>query len=873
MPTATLHVAAGPAAGSIIPLEAEPLEIGRETGPDSAGALGGDPELSRKHARISIEGGVLTIEDLASSNGTFVNDARIQEPTVLRSGDRIKVGTTTLTVEQEDPQRTAVRPAASDLTAVRPITPDVTAVRRSPDMTAVRATRQPEGSGEPPRKDPERGLLGKIANLSSHSPGRMLGGVVVLLIIAIVFGAPVAGMLHANDQFNDPGSQSVKVKNLIARATGQLPGVQIVALVTPPGGASGPSAQSTVEHVASQIQSDPVVTQPVLTFYNTHSPAFVSTDKRALIVVANFKNVSDSTADDAASRIIDKVSKPPLVLVGGPAAAGHQLGSQVGKDLGMSEGIAFPILFILSLFVFRGVVAALMPLFVGGLTVMGTFLVLRIINSFLSLSQFALNVVIGLGLGLAIDYSLFVVSRYREELAKTPPEERTKETYHDALHRAMYTAGRTILFSSITVALALASLCVIPLPFLYSMGLGGAVCALVAVTVSLVALPALLALLGPRINSLAPARWQRSAERVASQEFKGNWYRLTQFVMRRPVVVAIVSAAVLVGLGIPAWGIKFVGVDAGAVPSDLSARQVDTAVQGRFISNGSAAITAVVKAPPSAAPQVDALATQLRSLPGATPTGEAPHPLGNGYFAIQVIPKDRPTSTATINLVKAIRAHQNPQLQVTGSTASFLDQKASISSKLWLIAVILCVLTTVVLFLMTGSVVLPIKSLIMNALSLSAAFGIVVFIFQDGHLQGLLDFTSLKAIDISQPILIAAIGFGLASDYAVFLLTRIKEAHDSGLSNAESVAIGLERTGRIVTQAAFLFCIAIGAFSLSAVVFIKEVGVGTAAAVIIDATIIRALLVPALMALLGEWNWWAPGPLRRLHAKIGLSEG
>jgi RND superfamily putative drug exporter len=379
--------------------------------------------------------------------------------------------------------------------------------------------------------------------------------------------------------------------------------------------------------------------------------------------------------------------------------------------------------------------------------------------------------------------------------------------------------------------------------------------------------------LGPRINSLAPASWQRSAERTALGDQSGPWYRLSQFVMRRPVPVALASTAILIALGIPAWGIKFTGVDASAVPSSLSARQVDNALQTRFTSDGASAITALVQAPSSAAAQVNTLATQLRSLPGANHAGTTPVALANGYWTFDVIPSQRPLASSTVNLVKTIRAHQNPQVQVTGSTASFLDQKASISSKLWLIALILCVLTATVLFLMTGSVVLPIKSLIMNALSLSAAFGVVVFIFQNGHLQGLLDFTSLKAIDLSQPILIFALGFGLASDYGVFLLTRIKEAHDAGHSNADSVAIGLERTGRIVTQAALLFCLAIGAFSLSAVVFIKEIGVGTAAAVIIDATIIRALLVPSLMALLGEFNWWAPGPLRKLHARIGLSEG
>jgi uncharacterized membrane protein YdfJ with MMPL/SSD domain len=866
MPTATLHVTAGPAAGSIIAVENEPLLIGRATGPNGVGALGGDPELSREHARISVASGTSIIEDLGSTNGTFVNGKRIEAPTELRSGDRIKVGTTTLRFEQPDVQPTAVRPRASDLTAVRPARPDVTAVRR------VQPAGQPPAPAGPPSGRGRGGLLTKIVNLSDRRPGRLLAAIGVFFVIAVAFGIPVAGKMHANDPFNDPNSETVKVKKLIGQGTGELPGAAIIALVTPPGGVDAPGTMATVERVASEIKREPTVTR-TLSYYDTHSSGLISSDRRSTIVVAFFKNVSDADRDNAAGRIIDKVNKPPEVLVGGPAATGEQIGKQVGMDLGKAEGLAFPILFILSLFVFRGVIAALMPLFVGGITVMGTLLVLRIVNSFLSLSQFALNVVIGLGLGLAIDYSLFIVSRYREELAKTPREERTPAVYHAALHRAMLTAGRTIFYSAITVALAMTSLCVIPLPFMYSMGIGGAVCALMAVGTALIALPALLAVLGPRINALAPARWQRSAERNASAVQEGPWYRLTQFVTKRAVVVAIVSATFLIALGLPATGIRFIGVDASAVPPSLSARQVDDALQARFTSNASSAITTIVRAPPGAAPQIAALASQLRGLPGALPAGGAPVALSNGFFEFDVLPKARPLDPATIKLVKTVRAHRDPQVLVTGATATFLDQKSSISSKLWLMAVILVGLTASVLFVMTNSVVLPIKTMIMNVLSLSAAFGILVLIFQDGHLQGLLGFKSLHAIDLSQPVLIFAIAWGLASDYAVLLLTRIKESHDAGHSNTDSVAIGLEHTGRIVTQAALLFCVAIGAFSTSAIIFIKEVGIGTAVAVIIDASIIRALLVPSLMVLLGEWNWWAPAPLRRLHRRIGLSEG
>jgi uncharacterized membrane protein YdfJ with MMPL/SSD domain len=766
------------------------------------------------------------------------------------------------------------------VTEQRDSDPEATVIRRVVDPEATRVRRVPV---EPPPPSKKSGLLSWLAGLSGQHPGRILAGIGVFFVIAVALGAPVAGMMHANDPFNDHSSQSVVVNRLIGDATGERSVPQVIALVTPPGGVSAQGSRALVASVAAALRQDPTVVR-TLTYYSTGSRAFVSRNGRSTYVAAFFKKVSDNDASNAAKRLLERVQKPPAVLLGGPAISGQQLGSEVGKDLGKAEGLAFPILFILSLFVFRGVVAALMPLFVGAITVMSTFLVLRIVNSFVSLSQFALNIVIGLGLGLAIDYSLFVVSRYREERVKIAREgasaEQIASAEHEALSRAIYTAGRTISYSSVTVALALASLCVIPTPFMFSMGLGGAITALVAVTVALLALPALLAVLGPRINSLAPARWQRAAERTATQQQEGPWYRLSQAVMKRPVPIATVCVVVLLALGLPFTGIKFIGVDASGVPKGQSARTVDDALLSEYPTDSSSQITALVKAPASAGAQIAALAAQVRGLPGALPAGGPPTALRGGYWTFAVLPAQRPLAATTIALVKDIRATPGPTLptggaptiQASGNTAQFLDQKATISSLLPVVAIILCVLTFMVLFLMTGSVILPLKSLVMTFLSLSAAFGVLVLIFQDGHLQGLLGFQSLHAIDISQPILIFAVAFGLSSDYTVFLLTRIKEARDAGHPNKESVAIGLERTGRIVTQAAVLFCVAIGAFATSSIVFIKEVGVGIAVAVLIDATIIRALLVPSLMALLGERNWWAPAPLRRLHERIGLSE-
>ncbi|HEX2233462.1 MAG TPA: MMPL family transporter [Thermoleophilaceae bacterium] len=848
-----LRVVAGRATGTSIPLTAEGFTFGRaQAGP---GALGGDPELSRDHARLSRSNGNLLLEDLGSTNGTFVNGRRISGATEVEPGDAIWAGSTTLLIASPEQPEPDVLPA------------------------------------EPPTPSPETGFLARFAAFSDRNPKRVLGAVAIFFVVAVVVGAPVAGLFAAEDPFTDPGAESVEVSERIAEATGEEPDPQVLALVTSSRTVDSPAVRRRVREVGRTLRENDQVSR-VVTFYSSGNEALVSRDRRQTYAAAFFKAGEEADLEEAALDLVEEFEGQEDVKVGGSAVSGAQIGEQAGEDIGKAEGMAFPILFALSIFVFRGLVAALMPMFVGALTVFTTFFVLRFINEIVPMSEFALNIVIALGLGLSIDYSLFVVSRYREELAKVGQGRGESGAYgaiareegrgefagseQEALTRAIFTAGRTVLYSAVTVAIALATLCVFPQPFLYSMGIGGAVCALVAVTVSLVALPALLSLLGPRINSLAPRRWKEQALRTARQEREGPWYRLSQAVMRRPGVVAAVSAAVLLLMGLPALGIKFTGVDASSIPTHLSSRQVDDAIDGNFPLNPTEAITVLLEdAPRNRAQQVRTVATELRALPGAKPdTGEPPRPLDGNLWAFSVFPAGETLDDRTLDLVETIRSRDRPfPTSAGGETASFIDQKDKIVSLLPVVAVLLCVLTAIVLFLMTGSVILPIKSLVMNVLSLSAAFGLLVLIFQDGRFEGLLGYDSQGAIELSQPVLLFAVAFGLATDYAVFLLTRIKEARVAGADNRDSVAIGLERTGRIVTQAALLFCVAIGAFATSSIIFIKEVGIGTALAVIIDATIIRAFLVPSLMALLGDRNWWAPAPLRKLHNKIGLSEG
>jgi RND superfamily putative drug exporter len=701
-------------------------------------------------------------------------------------------------------------------------------------------------------------MFDAIARTISRHPWRVVISGIAFAAVCGIFGGPVAGLLQGGG-FNDPASQSSTAANRIEAATGVRPDGGVIVVVKTGQPTTGQATIDEVNRVTQIVAADPGV-KVAINYYVTNSSALVSNDGTETLVIGELRSMSDAEAGVAATRIKQALAGDPAVKVGGFGLANTQVQSQVSADLAKAEELAFPILFLLSLWVFRGAVAALLPLLVGGVTILGSFLGLRLVTLETPLSIFALNLVTGMGLGLAIDYSLFMVSRFREELA-------AGRTTDEALRQTLNTSGRTILFSSLTVAAAIASLTVFPQKFLYSMGIGGVLVALVASGVSLLMLPAVLKLLGPRVNALAPRSWQRPLE-VGD----GFWYRLSHFVIRRPLPVAIGGAAMLLILGLPFTGIKFTSVDASVLPTTTSSRQVADILANDFPVTSRSSIYAIADAAAGDAALVQTVADQIRALPGVT--GVDISPAGSAAWRLDVHTTDGGLAASTLDVVKGIRSLQTPlHLQVGGTSAAFIDLQTSLASHLPTAIAIVITATVLLLFLMTGSLLLPLKAVVMNALTLSAAFGVLVLIFQDGNLSGLLDFKSQGALESTQPVLLFAIVFGLSTDYGVFLLSRIKEARDAGESNSESVAVGLGRTGRVVTAAALLFCVAIGAFATSQIVFIKELGIGTAVGVILDATIVRALLVPALMGLLGKWNWWAPRPLRWLHRRIGFSEG
>jgi uncharacterized membrane protein YdfJ with MMPL/SSD domain len=708
-------------------------------------------------------------------------------------------------------------------------------------------------------------VIDRLLTLATEHTRRVLIVAGVAFLLAAALGAPVVSILKSQfSDFQDPNAQNQQAQRAIERATGQSAGFGVAALV--PSDADvlrDPAAAAGAARVAALLSAQPGF-QRVLDYPATQLPELVSRNGRETVVLAAYANPQRSTA--AVAHVRTKLTGSG-VRIGGDDVAFDEINTRTTSDLRTAETYAFPILLLLSLWVFRGLIAAVLPLLVGGFAIVTTFLLLRLIDQFAGLSIFAVNLVTGIGLGLGIDYSLFVLSRYREELAGGA------DTY-TAIRNTLQTAGRTVLYSSVTVAGAMSCLLVFPLRFLYSMGVGGGLVALADGAVALVVLPAVLVALGPRIDSLAPAWMQRDARAADRPATRGVWYRLARGVMRRPGAVALITATVLIAASLPVLKLQLTPADAHVLPASSQARQVADTLEDDFPVNGSQAITLVARAPASGLASVAALARRSRALAAGQATVGPPSYLGRGTWQLELNPRGSDGSVANQKLVNRLRAlAPAPGLLVGGQTAWFIDQKRAVAAHIAPALVILALVTGGILFLMTGSLVLPLLALLMNLLTVAVGAGLLVLIFQEGHLSSLLGFSPIGGLEESNLVLLFVVAFALSTDYGVFLFARIKEAHDMGLSTRDAVAHGLERTGRLITAAALLLGVAIGAFVTSHIFFIKQLGVGAALTVAIDATVVRAMLVPALMGLLGERTWWAPRPLRRLHARIGLHEG
>ena len=660
----------------------------------------------------------------------------------------------------------------------------------------------------------------RIAAMTTRRPGRTLLAVAAFVVLAAAFGGRVAGELRTSGGFTAEDSDSTRAEERIQAATG-LESAPAIVLIVARARAGGLRQELTRVPGVARVDRERA-----------------SRDGRSVLLAATLR--ADADESRAVAVATERFGGRDGVDLGGGQVANEQVGDSVTSDLGRAEALAFPVILLLSLVFFRGR-AAVMPLLVGLTTVLGTLLVLAQVNRVYGLSIFSLNLVIGLGLGLAIDYTLFLVTRFREELARDPGDT------HEAVRVTLATAGRTVVFSAVTVAVSLLTLVLFPLNFLASMGIAGAVVALTAGAASLLIAPALFVRWGPKLL-VAPRR--RGA---------GGWYRLAHAVMRRPGTVAVVTALLMLAAGAPALRAQWTPVDKTVIPTDQSSRTVADRLDAEFPGQRTDPIRVVTATAPTGLAGVDGVAS-----------AGAPRRLDDRTWVTAVLPEGLTDGERAHDAVRALRAAV-PGALVGGSAAEFVDQQDAIGSRLLPAAVVLAVVIFIVLWLMTGSVLLPVKALVMNLLTVAASLGVLTLVFQDGRLTGLLGYTPNGGVEPTDFLVAAALIFALSTDYGVFLLERIREARRTAASEREAVAVGLERTGAVVTAAAILLAVAIGAFITSSISFIQQIGVAAATGVLLDAFVVRALLVPSLMALLGRWNWWSPRPLARLHARLGAA--
>ena len=707
-------------------------------------------------------------------------------------------------------------------------------------------------------------MVERIATLTWKRPKLVLALVAAFVILAGALGRNVEEHLHAAG-FTDSASESERATALVREQLGYDPNPGIVLLVRDPDGGRldvrSPAVRREVDRISDALARAKHVGRVVNPLEDRgQARTLIAEDGRSLVLLGHL-STPDAEADggEAAEDAGRRVRSETLdVGLAGFATSFDEVNDQTREDLTKAELIAFPLLAVLLLIVFRAVVAAAIPLVIGVLSIVGMLLALRGMAAVVDTSLFAQNIATGLSLGLAIDYGLLLVSRYREEL------ERHGAT-REAHRRTVVTAGRTVLFSGFTVAAALIGLVVFPQRFLYSIAIAGAAAAIISALIAVLVVPSLLALLGTRINALAIRRGP------AVSDESGGWYRLARWVMRRPVAVAVGSSVLLLAVAAPLVTTNLTGPNTEGMPRGLPSYEVTKQIEASYGRGVAQAITVTVDGEAGGAQlrRLHRRIARIDGIAGGTPFVRASRRTAYANFA----PEEPPLAASSEDAVEEIRSAAAPgstQLLVSGNTARFIDEKQSLIDHAPVVAAIVAGATMLLLFMLTGSIVLPLKTLLMNMLTLAATLGIIVLAFQEGWLNGPFDYPGPAAIEINTLAFLVAIIFGLATDYAVLVLARIKEQHDRGASNEEAVAIGIGRTGRVVSAAALMISVVFLAFAVSPVFFMKQVALGQAVGVLIDATIVRALLVPALMRLFGEWNWWAPAALKRIQRRYGF---
>ncbi len=708
--------------------------------------------------------------------------------------------------------------------------------------------------------------MNRIADLTWTRPKLVLAAVGVFFLIAVAFGHDVEHHLKAAG-FTDPSSESEQGSGLLSNALGYDPNPGVVLVVRAPGGGplnlKSPSLRREVDQLSGKVAKVKYIGRVVNPLQNPRAGAqLIARDGRSLVILGDLANGDEENDGGIAAEGVEPLiaASKLNVSMGGFAPSFNEVNDQTKTDLTKAELIAFPLLALLLLVVFRGVVAAAIPLLIGVVSIVGTLFVLRIMSELVDTSVFALNIATGLSLGLAVDYALLMVSRYREEIADGGA---TREAHR----KTVLTAGRTALFSGFTVGAAMAALVILPQRFLYSIAVAGASVGVLSAVLAILVVPSLLSLLGTRIDALSIRRGP------ALSDESGGWYRLARGVMRHPVGVALASSALLLAAAAPLLWTTLTGPSAEAVPKGKPSYETNSYVEAHYPRELIEAVTVTVDggAGEAALARYRERIEAVGGVVHGAPFLAASKQIAYANFGLAE-PALSESSQDTVRAIRALTPPTGATVLLSGNTARFIDQKQSLIEHLPLLVTIICATTLILLFLLTGSVILPLKTLLMNAMTLGATLGILVLAFQDGWLDWLFAYRGPTAIEVTSLVFLFAVIFGLATDYAVLVMARIKEQHDLGKSNEEAVAIGIARTGRVITAAAIMIAVVFLAFGVSSVFFMKQIALGMAVGVMLDATIVRALLVPSLMRLLGEWNWWAPKPLRRIYLRLGISE-
>jgi RND superfamily putative drug exporter len=722
-------------------------------------------------------------------------------------------------------------------------------------------------------------MFDRIGHFVFRNRKAILASYIVFVVAAGAIGFGVFKNTKSQG-YDNPNSESAKVEILL-KDEFKVRENSVVFIVDTPTAITDPATEKIVTEIANEVATQPNVDQ-VATYWSAgRQESMVSTDGKATVISIYFDQGIDSeaaasTAGDLQEKF-DGQRSGATIYVAGMQTVYYSINNQIKEDLVIAEAIAIPLNIILLFIIFGTAIAAGLPMIVALGSVFGSFLTLYLISQVTDISVFSLNLITGLGLGLGIDYALLIVNRFREEL-------HAGRSIEESVSKTISTAGRTVFFSGIAVMLVLSSMVLFPQYFLKSFAYAGVSVVFFAILSSIFALPAVLALLGKNVD-----KWKVRSSALVTKE-DGGWAWIARKVMQRPLIFILGAVAILTFFAAPAANVKFGQVDDRVLPADAPVAIAGEVSRVRFDGQASSPIEIVIPKASASDEQVENIASQIAKYENVvsvltpktfTKHGQTmPLPMAipeqstSDYSRISVVLVDGPRQTESVETVKDIRDMDLPEGRlIGGASAIYVDSQAGISDHLPAVITWLSIATLLVLFMYTGSILLPIKAVLLNLASLAATLGLVTYVFQEGNLMWLVgDFTVTGTIDTSTLVLVAVVAFGLSMDYELFMLSRIKEEHDNGVSTQDAVSFGLQRSGRIISAAAILIALVFITFVTSGVTSIKMLGLGTAFAIMLDATIVRAILVPALMRIAGQWNWWAPKPLAKFHARFGITD-